>query len=103
MADMAAELELARSMLFAALASFQNDEPGRRRDVLGAAKAFVSQAALRVCGQGIQLHGAIGMTEEYSVGHHFKHAVVASSLLGANTGHEAAFATALQSRLTTAS
>ena len=32
MADMAAELELARSMLFAALASFQNDEPGRRRD-----------------------------------------------------------------------
>lgn len=103
MADMAAELEIARSMLFAALASFQNDDPDRRNHVLGAAKAFVSTAALRVCGQGIQLHGAIGMTEEYSVGHHYKHAVVSSLLLGANTIHEAAFATALQNRLAIAS
>lgn len=103
MADMAAELELARSMLFAALASFQNDQPGRRQNVLGAAKAFISSAALRVCGQGIQLHGAIGMTEEYSVGHYFKHAVVGILLLGANTIHEAAFATALQDRLALAS
>jgi alkylation response protein AidB-like acyl-CoA dehydrogenase len=99
MADMAAELELARSMLFVALASFQNDRPARRQAVLSAAKAFVSRAALNVCGQGIQLHGAIGMTEEYSVGHYFKRAVIGGLLLGANTVHEAATAAALQSEL----
>lgn len=103
MADMAAELEIARCMLFAALASFQNDKTGRRQQILSAAKAFISTAALRVCGQGIQLHGAIGMTEEYSIGQHFKHAVVSSLLLGANASHEAAFASALQDRLSLAS
>jgi alkylation response protein AidB-like acyl-CoA dehydrogenase len=99
MADMAAELELARSMLFVALAAFQNDEPARRQEVLCAAKAFISKAALNVCGQGIQLHGAIGMTEEYCLGHYFKRAVVGGLLLGTNTAHEAATTSALQNRL----
>jgi len=99
MADMAAELELARSMLFAALASFENDDPIRRQDVLSAAKAHVSNAALNVCGQGIQLHGGIGMTDEYSVGHYYKRAVVGGVLLGGNTLHEAACAAALQDRV----
>jgi len=99
MADMAAELELARSMLFAALASFENDDPIRRQEVLGAAKAFISNAALSVCGQGIQLHGGIGMTEEYSVGHYFKRAVVGGVLIGGNTLHEGACAAALQERV----
>jgi alkylation response protein AidB-like acyl-CoA dehydrogenase len=102
LADTAAELELARSMLFAALASFQNDEPGRRQNVLGTAKAFISRAALNVCGQGIQLHGAMGMTEEYSVGHYFKRAVVGGVLLGANTIHDAATTIVLQNRLANA-
>jgi alkylation response protein AidB-like acyl-CoA dehydrogenase len=99
MADMAAELELARSMLFAALAALQNDDAVRRREVLSAAKAFVSNAALNVCGRGIQLHGGIGMTEEYAVGHYFKRAVVNGVLLGANVLHEAACAAMLRDRV----
>lgn len=99
MADMAAEMELARSMLFTALDSFTNDDTARRNEVLSAAKAFITNAARNVCGQGIQLHGGIGMTEEYVVGHYFKRAVVADVLLGSSASHEAVFMNALQRRV----
>jgi alkylation response protein AidB-like acyl-CoA dehydrogenase len=101
MADMAAELELARSMLFAALASFQNDDVPTRLEMLSAAKALITRAARNVCGQAIQLHGGIGLTEEYVVGHFFKRAVVGDTLFGSSTLHEAACAEALRTRLGT--
>jgi alkylation response protein AidB-like acyl-CoA dehydrogenase len=40
-----------------------------------AVKARVAQAALFVCGNAIQLHGGIGVTDEYPVGHFFKRAL----------------------------
>ncbi|MCY1332297.1 Acryloyl-CoA reductase (NADH) [compost metagenome] len=98
-ADMAAEMELARSMLHAALFSMENDEEVARQRTLSAAKALVCRAAKFVCAQGIQLHGGIGMTEEYGIGHYYKHAVVADLLLGSSDRHEAACATALQNQL----
>jgi alkylation response protein AidB-like acyl-CoA dehydrogenase len=91
-ADMAAEMEMARSMLFVALASVENDDAPTRQRTMSAAKALVGRAAKFVCGQAIQLHGGIGMTEEYSVGHYFKRAVVADLLLGSSERHEAAYA-----------
>ncbi|MCY1278840.1 Acryloyl-CoA reductase (NADH) [compost metagenome] len=99
MADMAAELELARSMLHAALASLANDEEPARLKTLSAAKMLIGRAAKLVCGQGIQLHGGIGMTEEYLVGHYYKRAVVADLLLGSSDSHEALCAAALQAEL----
>ncbi|SEB24696.1 acyl-CoA dehydrogenase family protein [Variovorax sp. YR216] len=93
--DMAAEMELARSMLFAALSAVQNPQGAARRRTLSAAKAFVGRAAKAVCGQAIQLHGGIGMTEEYLIGHYFKRAVVADLLLGSADRHEAACAAAI--------
>ncbi|RJF98539.1 acyl-CoA dehydrogenase family protein [Noviherbaspirillum saxi] len=98
-ADMAAEMEVARSMLHAALASVENDDDATRQKTLSAAKALVCRAAKFVCGQGIQLHGGIGMTEEYQVGHYYKRAIVADLLLGGSDRHEAACAAALQSEL----
>ncbi|MDH4656872.1 MULTISPECIES: acyl-CoA dehydrogenase family protein [unclassified Pseudomonas] len=99
MADMAAEVELARSMLHAALASMTNDDEPTRRKTLSGAKMLIGRAAKFVCGQGIQLHGGIGMTEEYLVGHYYKRAVVADLLLGSSDSHEAACAKALQAEL----
>lgn len=98
-ADMASEMELARSMLFAALASFENDDAETRRVVLSGAKAFVTGAARNVCGQGIQLHGGMGMTEECAIGHYFKRAIVADALLGSRTLHETVCADALRAEL----
>ncbi|MGT2429014.1 acyl-CoA dehydrogenase family protein [Cupriavidus basilensis] len=88
-ADMAAEMEVARSMLHAALASLTNDDAATQQQVLSAAKMLIGRAAKFVCGQGIQLHGGIGMTEEYTVGHYYKRAVVADLLLGSSDSHEA--------------
>lgn len=99
LADMAAEMELARSMLFVALASIENDDVDTRLSVMSGAKAFVTTAARNVCGQGIQLHGAIGMTEECAVGHYFKRAIVAEAVLGGRSVHDAACAEALQASI----
>lgn len=98
-ADMAAEMEMARSMLFAALESFENDDAGTRASTVAAAKAFITMAARNVCGQGIQLHGGIGMTEECAIGHYFKRAIVADALFGNHTLHQAACAEALRKQL----
>jgi alkylation response protein AidB-like acyl-CoA dehydrogenase len=97
-ADMAAEMELARSMLFAALASVENDKGATRQSTVSAAKALIGRAARNVCGQAIQLHGGIGMTEELEVGHHFKRAVVADLLLGSSERHEATCAAEVAAR-----
>jgi alkylation response protein AidB-like acyl-CoA dehydrogenase len=91
-ADMATEMETARSMLYAALASMDSDDAAARQRTLSAAKALIGRAAKFVCGQGIQLHGGIGVTEEYLVGHYFKRAVVAELQLGSIDRHEAACA-----------
>ncbi|MNM65436.1 Acryloyl-CoA reductase (NADH) [compost metagenome] len=99
MAEMAAEMEVARSMLHAALASLANDDVATQQQVLSAAKMLIGRAAKFVTGQGIQLHGGIGMTEEYAVGHYYKRAVVADLLLGSSDRHEAACAAALQTAL----
>jgi len=99
MADMAAEMELARSMLYSLLASLENDDSLTQQRMVSAAKAFVCRAARTVCGQAIQLHGGIGMTEEYAIGHYFKRAVVADALFGTSDQHEAACAEMLRNIL----
>ncbi len=98
-ADMTAEMELARSMLFALLSSFENGDPAMRARMISGAKAFVTGVARNVCGQGIQLHGGMGMTEECAIGHYFKRAAVADLLFGGRTLHETASAEALRIEL----
>jgi hypothetical protein len=96
LADMAGELELARSMLYALLASIENDATDERQRIVSQAKSVIGRAARFVCGQAIQLHGGIGMTEEYQVGHYYKRAVVADALFGSSDSHDAACAAQLQ-------
>lgn len=96
MAEMVSELELARSMLFAALASLENDDAADRGPVLSGAKSLITGTARSVCGQAIQLHGGIGMTEECAIGHYFKRAIVADTLFGGRTLHDAVCAEAVR-------
>lgn len=72
MADMLIETELARSMLFQALAALDASDPTVRRRGVSAAKVQNAEAGMFVGGQAIQLHGAIGMTEEYVLAHLYK-------------------------------
>lgn len=96
MADMASDLELSRSMLHALLAAMEDTDSSERRRMVSQAKSLIGRSAKTVCGQAIQLHGGIGMTEEYSVGHYFKRAVVADLCLGSSDRHEAYCADTLQ-------
>ncbi|EEA01852.1 acyl-CoA dehydrogenase domain protein [Burkholderia sp. H160] len=72
MAEMFIETDQARSMLLRALAALESGDPVRRSRAVSGAKALVTQAAYFVTGQGIQLHGGMGITDEYAVGHHYK-------------------------------
>ena len=45
-------------------------------------KVRVGDAARKIGQQGVQLHGAIGMTNEYAVGHYYKRLETLRTLFG---------------------
>lgn len=92
MADMLVETELARSMLMAGVAALSHPDPAARRAGVSAAKVQISEAAIKVTAEAIQLHGGIGVTEEYVVGHFYKRAVLARGLFGGIDRHLQRFA-----------
>ena len=70
-ADMKMQLELARSMSYYASLKL-GDEPAERRRALARAKVQLGQSMRFVGQQAVQLHGGIGVTDEYIVSHYFK-------------------------------
>jgi len=86
MSEMLIELELSRSMLYRALSEFDNG-PEARQHALSAAKAHIGRSGLFICGQAIQLHGGIGVTEEYVIGHHFKRMTLIEHAFGSSHHH----------------
>jgi pimeloyl-CoA dehydrogenase small subunit len=80
--DMFVALEQARSM--AMLASMMVAEPDarERRKAIAAAKVQIGRSG-RIVGHGaVQLHGGIGMTMEYKVGHYFKRVTAIDTTFG---------------------
>jgi alkylation response protein AidB-like acyl-CoA dehydrogenase len=82
MSEMFVETEQARAAMWRAIAATEAGEPLQRARAISAAKWLVTRAGLFVTGQGIQLHGGIGVTEEYAAGHHYKALVAFDKLLG---------------------
>ncbi|HYH21390.1 MAG TPA: acyl-CoA dehydrogenase family protein [Azospirillum sp.] len=80
--DMRTALELARSMAAAAAIAADLDDAGERRRIVSAAKVQVDRSGRAIGAQAIQLHGAMGMTEEYGAGRYVKRLLVLSSLYG---------------------
>ncbi len=80
--EMLIGLEQARSM--AMLATMMADEPdaAERRKAIAAAKVQIGRSARSVGQAAIQLHGGIGMTMEYKVGHYFKRVTAIDTLFG---------------------
>lgn len=75
MAEMFVEVQETRSALYHALAHFE-DAPPERRAAVSSAKVVAIEAGRVVGGLGIQLHGGVGMTNEYEVGHHYRRLLV---------------------------
>jgi len=70
-ADMKMQLELARSMSY--YAALKMDTPAsERRAAMARAKYQMGQSMRYVGQQAVQLHGGIGVTDEYMVSHCFK-------------------------------
>ena len=81
LAEMFVEVQEMRSILYCGLAHI-DAEPAERRRAVSAAKVVACGGGRLVTGLGIQLHGGIGMTDEYRVGHYFKKLVTAEKLFG---------------------
>jgi len=79
--DMLIQLELARSMAILAALSL-DAEPEERRRNIAAAKAQIGRSGRFIGQQAVQLHGAIGITAEYKVGHAFKRLTAIDALFG---------------------
>jgi alkylation response protein AidB-like acyl-CoA dehydrogenase len=84
MAEMFIEVELARSMAYRAAMTLdeQKDDAIARRRGIAAAKVQIAKSGRFVGQNAIQLHGGIGMSEEYKVGHYFKRMTIVERLLG---------------------
>jgi alkylation response protein AidB-like acyl-CoA dehydrogenase len=79
--DMLIALELSRSM--AMLAALSLDAPdAERAAAIAAAKVQIGRAGRFIGQQAVQLHGAIGITDEYKVGHAFKRLTAIDALFG---------------------
>jgi pimeloyl-CoA dehydrogenase small subunit len=90
--EMFVALEQGRSM--AMLAAMTIDEPdsdsesgAERARNISMVKAGVGQAARFVSQNAVQLHGGIGMTEEYAVGHYFRRVMVIEHTFGDTAHH----------------
>jgi len=70
-ADMKMQLELARSMSYYASLKL-NASREERRLAISRAKVQLGESMRFVGQQAIQLHGGIGMTDEYMISHYFK-------------------------------
>ena len=70
--DVVVALEQARSMMMLATMMAGEENAAERRKAISAAKAQIGRSARFIGQQATQLHGGIGMTKEYKLGHLFK-------------------------------
>jgi pimeloyl-CoA dehydrogenase small subunit len=86
-AEMLIALEQGRSMAMLAAMMVDEADPYERAHNISMAKVGVGQAARFVSQNAIQLHGGIGITEEYAVGHYFRRCMVIEHLFGDTAHH----------------
>ena len=84
--EMMIAMEQGRSLAMLAAIMIDDDNAAQRSRDLSTAKVGVGQAARFVSQNAVQLHGGIGMTEEYAVGHYFRRCMVIEHSFG-DTGY----------------
>jgi pimeloyl-CoA dehydrogenase small subunit len=82
LADMFMAQEQGRSMAILATMSVDNPDQVSRDHDIAMAKVGIGQAGRYVSQSAVQMHGGIGMTEEYAVGHYFRRCMVIERLFG---------------------
>ncbi|MCL2544193.1 MAG: acyl-CoA dehydrogenase family protein [Actinomycetia bacterium] len=93
--DMYVSLELARSsVLWASMVLAEGDE-AEGVDAASRAKLRVAESGRHIGQEAIQLHGGIGLTAEYQVGHYLMRLTAIEHLLGDRRHHLARLAAAV--------
>ena len=82
MSDMFMTQEQGRSMAMLATMMMDEEDQATRAHNMAMAKVGVAQAGRYVSQSAVQMHGGIGMTEEYAVGHYFRRCMVMERLWG---------------------
>jgi alkylation response protein AidB-like acyl-CoA dehydrogenase len=75
------ELEMCKSLVLHALQQLDAGTAGLA-ELASMAKAKLAEVASRVTGEAIQMHGGIGMTDEFDIGLFLKRARILETLLG---------------------
>jgi alkylation response protein AidB-like acyl-CoA dehydrogenase len=81
------ELALARSAVAAAASRADDATPAELAKFASLAKARCSEAFVHVASEAIQMHGGIGVTDDFHIGFYFKRARAADVLFGDATYH----------------
>lgn len=94
-ATMYSEIELCRSIVRAAILALDDDsmDAADLARLASAAKAKLSEVFMLVSNEGVQMHGGIGMTDEFDMGFYIKRARVAQHFLGDANFHRDRYAT----------
>lgn len=95
MVDMHIALEQSISATYLAVLNLDADDATRRRTV-SAAKFAIARHARMIGQNAVQLHGAMGMTDELAVGHYFKRATVIEHAFGSADQHLARYGEAMR-------
>jgi pimeloyl-CoA dehydrogenase small subunit len=80
--DMLIALEQARSMAMFATMMAAEENAAEQRNAVAAAKVQIGRSGKFIGQQAIQLHGGMGMTMEYKVGHYFKRVTMIDTMFG---------------------
>lgn len=87
MADMAIAEELAASITAAALVACERPDIRQRARAVSAAKVTVGDSAREVAQQCVQIHGGMGLAEDYPAAHHFARLGMFERLFGDRDVH----------------
>ncbi|MEQ8290631.1 MAG: acyl-CoA dehydrogenase [Roseovarius sp.] len=86
LADMLTEIEQARSAVINLAGHLGAPREVRERHV-SATKNLIGRVAALVAEEAIQMHGGIGMTQEYELSHHARRLIMADHLFGDSDHH----------------
>jgi pimeloyl-CoA dehydrogenase small subunit len=80
--DMFVALEQARGITMYGTMAVTYDDANERSTAIAATKVQVGRSGKYIGQQSVQLHGGVGMTQEYKIGHYFKRLTMIESTFG---------------------
>jgi len=92
MVDMLIEYEHARSLVYEACMKADSDNAAERGRAVSAAKAFIAEKGRIICQKAMQMHGGIGITQEYELSEYVKRVTMAEFAFGDVDHHLIRFA-----------